>query len=285
MPDGPFAIPAFGRSWGPYDHSGAFSLLPNRGAFYRLTTAPAGWRLSTVLQIPEVILAEGTIETSNLGFYAYTGLEAPSFGLDAGLVLDPRTSDWEAFIWEWSSEESVWRQAALSSAVGPGSEVLIVLEVSNEGAGCDLRLYRVDDWSLLGWYHHDISGDMAGNPDMMDGAYAAISRSNLAMQFKLVSAVATVSGDVPAGVGCRNWVWRGSSLAGLCEASPGEVAVLEVGGHQRGEVAHPQGREPAGQARGRSVVTLVDINARCAARAAIEVLIVAPEGEVHVPLG
>lgn len=127
LPDGPLAIPPEPRPANPIDTSELLALLPNRGACYQLITAPAAWRLSSILELPKVSLPETEAGSAAppLGLYAYLGLDAPGFGLDAGLVMNPQTGRWDVFTWRRTQDETVWRQApslAGLTEVPPGKD-------------------------------------------------------------------------------------------------------------------------------------------------------------------
>lgn len=211
QPDGPFAIPAAGHPTGPFDTSWLLALLPNRGACYQLVSAPAAWRLSSILELPKVSLPETEAGPAAppLGFYAYMALDAPGLGLDAGLVLNPETGRWDVFTWWRTVDETVWRQGSLEPTPESGSKFLLILEVTREGNGCNLRIYDTSNWTLAGWFYEPLPPE------------CHITRANLAMEFRLVSAVATSRGDVPPGVR-YSCIWQAPSLAGLTEVPPGK---------------------------------------------------------------
>ncbi len=207
-PDGPFAIPAAEQAITPRDMSDELGILPNRGACYEIVTAPGTWRLSSVVEIPALFFPEeaGSHQES-LAAYAYIGLDGPGVGLDAGLICDAATRQWEAFTWLRSQTQSKWCQGALSRRIDAQSRLLLVLEVTAEADACRLRVYDADDWGLVGWFEVPVPPD------------AHVTRANKALEFRLVSALATVAGDLPHGAryaGCR---WIGTCRAGLCETA------------------------------------------------------------------
>ncbi len=148
-----------------------------------------------------------------LGVYVAFGLEAPGAAALGGLVLNPATLEWDAFLWGGQSAgPGGWKQCGLDIPADPASQVLVVFGLGTKPNEYQLRVYRPGDWTLVAWLR-----------DTLNTPQVDLDKTNYGVQLRCVTCLATGSGSLPTGATLRGAQWKALSSVGLdySTGSPG----------------------------------------------------------------
>lgn len=187
----------------------------DRGPFFTVVSPPGQWAISALVDLPALGgpgLTPDTLDGTPLGAYLILGLEAPGARVDAGLVWNPSSGEWEAFMWDNVADDGdQWRQGRLAVPVNqeePDARLFVILEIADDGTSYGLSIFNPRTWSCVGWFRDDVPP-----------AYA-LTRDNYAIQLSYTSAVATQDGPLPGGVWYENCGWHAVTTYGWCRAKP-----------------------------------------------------------------